>query len=420
MTSPVLFSTGASPTSSASRNLVEFKAGKMEIRDKMVHPIKRPGLVYLRQSQDDNLMHFCWKDRQTGLLEDDLILFPDDCEFKPVKECTTGRVFVLRMKSSNKKLFFWMQESKSDRDEEYCKKINELLNNPPRAGSDLSGAGGSGGSSSDRDLQQLFGNMSQDQIAHLLSSNGVNLASLLNAAGRSPSSNSGASASSTASTTNSAPTSASSATSGTQPSSHQAGSAVAASTREPAPNMNDLRALLSGALMDGSEDEVNALMAATMAAGGAGQEAASAGAEGTGQRDQSQQPPLIDLSTAINSESLAHLLSDEQFLRQIEPHLPQVESSGVPLLTQFVDSVRSSQFRSSLSQFCVALQSGQLGPLMSQFGLNQACVDAANLGNLEAFVRALEAQMGANSPTTQSSGGGQQQPPSSDSTKDKS
>jgi hypothetical protein len=27
-------------------------------------------------------MHFTWKDRTTGTLEEDLIIFPDDCEFQ--------------------------------------------------------------------------------------------------------------------------------------------------------------------------------------------------------------------------------------------------------------------------------------------------------------------------------------------------
>lgn len=405
MTSPVLFSTGAAPSASMSRNLVEFKAGKMEMRDKMVHPIKRQGLVYLRQSPDDSLMHFCWKDRQNGVVEDDLILFPDDCEFKRVKECTTGRVFVLKMKSSNRKMFFWMQEAKADRDEEYCKKINELLNNPPRGGNDM------GGSSSERDLQSLFGNITQEQVAQLLNTNGVNLASLLNSAtGRSPSSNSGASASSTASTTNSAPTSATSASNNN--------SDAQAAARDSSLSSNDLRALMLGAMMEGNEDDASALMAsmaqaeAAAAASGNTQPGATGGASGSQGRDTN--PPLIDLSSAINSESLAHLLTDNDFLKLIEPHLPPVSatSSGQQQQTsltdeerrkQFAETVRSSQFRSSLSQFCVALQSGQLGPLMSQFGLNQACVDAASLGNLEAFVRALDAQ-------TQSSGGGSSAP----------
>ncbi len=45
-----------------------------------VTPDKRKGLVSLYQ--DDQLMHFTWKDRSTGTLEDDLIIFPDDCEFQ--------------------------------------------------------------------------------------------------------------------------------------------------------------------------------------------------------------------------------------------------------------------------------------------------------------------------------------------------
>lgn len=52
-----------------SKNLVECKAGKMSLKGKMVHPDKRKGLLYVYQS-DDSLMHFCWKDRQTGTVED--------------------------------------------------------------------------------------------------------------------------------------------------------------------------------------------------------------------------------------------------------------------------------------------------------------------------------------------------------------
>ncbi len=41
----------------------------------------------------------------------DLIIFPDDCEFKRVNQCTTGRVYVLKFKAGSKRLFFWMQVS---------------------------------------------------------------------------------------------------------------------------------------------------------------------------------------------------------------------------------------------------------------------------------------------------------------------
>lgn len=58
-----------SSQSTKSKNLVEFKAGKMNMVNKTVHPDKRKGLVYVYQS-DDALMHFCWKDRTTGIVED--------------------------------------------------------------------------------------------------------------------------------------------------------------------------------------------------------------------------------------------------------------------------------------------------------------------------------------------------------------
>ena len=36
---------------------------------------------------DDQLMLFKWKDRSSGNIEDDLIIFPDDVEFKKVPQC---------------------------------------------------------------------------------------------------------------------------------------------------------------------------------------------------------------------------------------------------------------------------------------------------------------------------------------------
>lgn len=69
MASNALFGNSGSSAARGVKNLVEFKAGKMTLKDKMVQPDKRKGLVYVYQS-DDSLMHFCWKDRTSGIVED--------------------------------------------------------------------------------------------------------------------------------------------------------------------------------------------------------------------------------------------------------------------------------------------------------------------------------------------------------------
>lgn len=55
-----------------------------------------------------------------------------------------------------------MQDLKTDKDEEYCRKINEVLNNPPTPGSQRSGS-----TIPEGDLQNLLSNMSQRQLMQL-------------------------------------------------------------------------------------------------------------------------------------------------------------------------------------------------------------------------------------------------------------
>lgn len=93
---------------------------------KWVRPDARKGTIAVTISSEDQLIHFSWKDRTTGKVELDLILFPDDASFRRVPECTTGRVYVLEFKTGTKH-FFWMQDLSSDKDEERCNNINTHL-----------------------------------------------------------------------------------------------------------------------------------------------------------------------------------------------------------------------------------------------------------------------------------------------------
>lgn len=70
-------------------------------------------------------------------------------------------------------------------------------------------------------------------------------------------------------------------------------------------------------------------------------------------------------------------------------HLPNIET-GDNAKQQLKDTIVSPQFQQALSSFSTALQSGQLGPVVSQFQLNPEAIAAANTGDLEQFVKALE------------------------------
>nr|XP_006639745.1 PREDICTED: proteasomal ubiquitin receptor ADRM1 [Lepisosteus oculatus] len=316
---------------SSSKYLVEFRAGKMTLKGSTVTPDKRKGLVYIQQT-DDSLIHFCWKDRTTGNVDDDLIIFPDDCEFKRVTQCTTGRVYVLKFKAGSKRLFFWMQEPKSDKDEEYCRKVNEYLNNPPMPGA--LGSGGSGGHElsalgGEGGLQSLLGNMSHNQLMQLIGPTGLGglgglgalagpgLASLLGSGG---------------------PPTSSSSSSPTQPI-----------------QLSDLQSILA------------TMNVPAMAAGGQG----------------------VDLASVLTPEVMAPILANAEVQQRLLPYLPSGES--LPQTAEEIqNTLTSPQFQQAMSMFSSALASGQLGPLMSQFGLPTEAVDAANKGDVEAFAKAME------------------------------
>ncbi|KAK7091640.1 proteasomal ubiquitin receptor ADRM1-B-like isoform X2 [Littorina saxatilis] len=363
---------------SQSKNLVEFRAGKMSMKGKMVHPDKRKGQVYVHQS-DDSLMHFCWKDRTSGNVEEDLIIFPDDAEFKHVPQCTTGRVYVLKFKSSQRKLFFWVQEPKPDKDTDNCKKVNDSLNNPPTPGSsrgggipsELSGLG-------DSDLQSMLGGMSQQQLMQLLGGMGMgspgNMSSLM---GR---------PSSAQSTVSEPPLRASSA-------SGNRSSGETTPTPRPMTSAGLLNPAAGGAT-------------ATTTAASSQPSTASSGATGASSRIQlsdlqnilstmnvaTEAKESVDLAKALNPEAMLPILANAEVQERLLPYLPEGEM--LPKTeAELRNTVASPQFHQALSSFSQALQSGQLGPLMNQFGLGEDVVSAASQGDMEAFVKAMQENM---------------------------
>ncbi|KAK5924362.1 hypothetical protein CgunFtcFv8_001235 [Champsocephalus gunnari] len=99
----------------------------------------------------------------------------------------------------------------------------------------------------------------------------------------------------------------------------------------------------------------------------------------------------VDLSSVLTPEVMAPILSHPEVQQRLSPFLPSGES--LPQSSEELNNTLSSpQFQQAMSMFSSALASGQLGPLMNQFGLPAEAVDAANKGDVEAFAKAMETE----------------------------
>mmetsp|Transcript_4735 Transcript_4735/g.9206 ORF Transcript_4735/g.9206 Transcript_4735/m.9206 type:complete len:329 (-) Transcript_4735:207-1193(-) len=122
------------------KTLVEFKAGKLKQAGSTVTADPRRGTLLLVESAADGMTRIQWKTRPGNKLEEDLMIIPNDVSVEKVPECKSGRVILVRMRSSNRKLFFWMQEPEEKKDDEHLNKMREAFN-----GSRSGPGGGLGG-----------------------------------------------------------------------------------------------------------------------------------------------------------------------------------------------------------------------------------------------------------------------------------
>jgi hypothetical protein len=337
----------------------------MTLSGRTVAADTRKGLVYMKTS--DSLLHFCWKDRQTGDVVDDLIIFPGEADFISVPQCTTGRVFLLKFKDhSSRRFFYWMQEPNSSKDDALVKKVNDLLTNPP----DLSSHGGEGGMGGlppgymaipNAQLQSLLGGsggrMDQQQLLELLGGAGGFPHALAGMHGRQGRSSDGQRSEERTSQTAHTPAS-SSAPPPVAP------RAPARPTRTTQQQLDDLQNILSSLNVPGQPEQQSSQQSAPTAP----ENAAS-------------------LNEVLSSDVIRPLTNDEQVVSELSTHLPPTGESAEDILS-------SPQFQSALSTFHSGLTSGQLGPLMSQFGLGEGVAQSAASGDLRAFAEALQSEMG--------------------------
>ncbi|KAG2185368.1 hypothetical protein INT44_002159 [Umbelopsis vinacea] len=334
------------------RHLVEFNAGKC-IRDgDQLKPDLRKGVIFMDQG-DDQLLHFYWKERVGNTTEEDLIIFPEEAEMKRVPECTTGRVYRLHFKSSNQRLFFWMQDKDDSKDEERVAKLNRLINDTQsvleeqrrNAGADMEEE-----SESAADMLNLLSGgqdlgINQEQFLQFLQTAGGLGGTIPNT------SPIGGDGPPNQSVIASAP---SSRRGSGQSDSEQQQSAETVPENEGSQlstnQLHDLRNILSEIRVPQGTDRTNSL----------------------------------ELGNVLTPEAIRSILSDQDIASALFPHLPETSDNTNEELQEII---HSPQFRQSLHRLSAALQSGQLGPLMTQLGLDPSA------GNgVEAFLAAIEEQ----------------------------
>ncbi|GMN53550.1 hypothetical protein TIFTF001_022695 [Ficus carica] len=95
--------------------MVEFRAGKMQFDGKKVAPDIRKGLVRVGRGEE-GLVHFQWLDQTLNVVED-------------VNQ-SSGRVYILKFNTDDRKFFFWMQELSAEGDSQLCSSVNYYINRP--------------------------------------------------------------------------------------------------------------------------------------------------------------------------------------------------------------------------------------------------------------------------------------------------
>ncbi|KAK3221190.1 hypothetical protein Dsin_008215 [Dipteronia sinensis] len=116
------------PTNAMQETMLEFRAGKMRFEGKRVVPDTRKGLVRIARGEE-GLVHFQWLDRTQNVVEDDQIIFPDEAVFEKVNQAS-GRVYILKFNTDDRKFFIWMQEPQAEGDSQLCSSVNFFINRP--------------------------------------------------------------------------------------------------------------------------------------------------------------------------------------------------------------------------------------------------------------------------------------------------
>lgn len=370
--------------------LHSFKAGRLSRVEgtNRVKPDPRKGLIYLEEV--DELLHFYWKDRSTGAVEDDLIIFPEEAEFVEVKESPKGRVFALKFTSSSQIMFYWMQEKESVDDEADVKRVNDLIADPkspaPQSsesagsssrteglgGSVLGPAGASGLGNLDLSAAAQTMGMSQDQLMELLGSDRIS--SVINSGIPSNLFETGASGTDGA-MQDVMDSQGSGAVAEQMPmdaigTGDPSGEALPSAGQSSIPQINDDRPQTP--TVSGDSHSLHSILSGIRIPG----------------QQQQQRLDLepLDLQDILTPEQIRPLLADPVVRQQLFPHLPSSLVSDPPTEAEVLEIMSSVQWKTALSGLSYALNHGGESAVRS-LGLDASHLQGTS--GVEAFIRAV-------------------------------
>jgi len=99
---------------------------------------------------------------------------------------------------------------------------------------------------------------------------------------------------------------------------------------------------------------------------------------------------LVDLTQVVDAEVIRRITSSESAVKKLIPLLLQFGGPDTTEASVVEETLKSPQFQSALNAFYAAFSTGSLGFLIYQFGFQGEAVIAANSGNLEAFINAIQ------------------------------
>lgn len=145
----------------------EIKAGRMVLEGGKVKPDPRKGKISITDGGPDGLTHFQWTDLASGSVVDDYIVFAGDARLVKAVQ-SKGRVYLLEF--SGEHVFFWLQETEPEKDEERIRLINDAINSVRHVSFDQQPRPGKTGKSGKGGKSKIHSANTNEELAAILKS----------------------------------------------------------------------------------------------------------------------------------------------------------------------------------------------------------------------------------------------------------